>query len=282
MKKLLLLTLISVLLTAQGFAQSDLVSLTGADHPRLTLQELKIDLAADKRNIREAMYEELGRLLPTPGGLYENIWTDEYVIRIGYDTFIIDMRLISGAVIISMIIVLLMFSPLGFMLLRGGFHSLVGQLLQLSHLAPEYGRSLSTEPRKWMAKEPTARLAFRSYMRENFIPEYRNNVTAVAFLGTAFLIMTIGLRGIKFLTPHQPDLIILAIIVEISVLCTLGMTTWYERNGETASEDQVASRNKVLIDGEYISIPQIIEMLQKMQKDLEDQAKTVRVPANSP
>ena len=197
----------------------------------VTLFELSSRLSAEipARGLSEATPRELQLLLPSDGGLLANLWNPQYVTRIGSSTFLIDLRLVTLVLGYSACIVLLFFTPLGFALFRGHLHGLAGRFLLVTSIAPELGRHLMREPRKWLSRTGSARAGFSAYMREDFIPLYRNNVTALAFLGTAFLILVIGLRGIKFLVAHQPDLIIIAIIVELTVLCLLGMTTWYER-----------------------------------------------------
>ncbi|MBN1446542.1 MAG: hypothetical protein JXA28_01325, partial [Bacteroidetes bacterium] len=94
----------------------------------------------------------------------------------------------------------------------------------------------------------------------------RNNVTAAAFLGTAFLILVIGLRGIKFLVPQHPDLVIAAIIVEITVLCMLGLTTWYERSDELQSAEAVETVR--LPNDEYIDKEYVLQALRSVVEDL--------------
>lgn len=238
----------------------------------VSLADLKTELTADNRTISGATYAELEHLVVSRGGLSNNLWNDEYVFRIGESTFIVDMRLVSTVILLSLIVVLILFSPLGFMLFRGGVHALLGSTLQFLRLAPDYGEHLRLEPRKWLARESTGRLAFRAYMRESFIPQYRNNVTAVAFLGTAFLIMSIGFRGIKFMVPHQPEMIIIAIVVEITVLCMLGLSTWYER----AEEEQPAAIADTiqLPNGQYIEREYVLTALRSVVEDLNAAAAT--------
>ncbi|MBI5648036.1 MAG: hypothetical protein HY962_13985 [Ignavibacteriae bacterium] len=198
----------------------------------ITLSDLQSRLRAETpaRDLTQASIAELQRLLPSEGGVFANLWSGEYVTRIGTSTFIIDMRVITSVLALSLLCVVLFFTPLGLILFRGALHKATGKFLLATSIAPDLGRLFTREPQKWLSRGGRIRTAFAGFMREDFIPLYRNNITALAFIGTAFLILIIGLRGIKFLVPHQPDLIIVAIIIEISVLCMLGMTTWYERD----------------------------------------------------
>ncbi len=233
---------------------------------QVSLAEMETELAQGGRSLDGLTYGELERLAESPGGVAGNLWNSEFVFRIGESTFIIDMRLITSVSLLSLIVVLLLFSPIGFVVFRGGIHAFLGAVLQSFHIAPEFGEHLRYDTKKWLQKEQSARRAFRAYMRHSFIPEYRNNVTAVAFLGTAFLIFTIGMRGIKFMVPHQPDMIIMAIIVEISVLCMLGFTTWYERSDEQAPV-QTDERLR-LPNGEYLDKALVLAELQRVVEDL--------------
>jgi|GEM_PF-881801 len=238
----------------------------GGSGRTLALAELETMLAKDGRALSGASYAELEHLMPSPGGVAANLWNSAYVFRIGESTFIVDMRLITVVLLTSLGVVLLLFSPLGFMLFRGGAHALIGGVLTAFRIAPEFGEHLRREPKKWIRKEESSRRAFRAYMRHSFIPDYRNNVTAVAFLGTAFLILTIGLRGIKFMVPHQPDLIIMAIAVEITVLCMLGLTTWYERSEQLQSAETVETVR--LPNGQYIDKEYVLQALRGVVEDL--------------
>ncbi len=243
------------------------MSLSDAAHATVTLAELKSRLASQGRGISGASYRELERLAESPGGLSANLWNAEYVFRIGESTFIVDMRLISTVTLAAFVVVIVLFSPLGFTLFRGGAHALLGAALQFLRIAPEYGEHLRTEPRKWLQREHSARIAFRRYMHSAFIPAYRNNVTAIAFLGTAFLIMSIGFRGIKFMVPHQPEMIIAAIIVEITVLCMLGLSTWYERSD---SEQPASATDAVqLPNGQYLEREFVMKAIRDVVADLD-------------
>jgi hypothetical protein len=248
------------------------MTLNDAAHATVTLAQLKSSLASEGRSISGASYRELERLSESPGGLSANLWNAEYVFRIGESTFIVDMRLISTVTLAAFVIVLVLFSPLGFTLFRGGAHALLGSVLQFLRIAPEYGEHLRTEPRKWLAREQSARLAFRRYMHSAFIPAYRNNITAIAFLGTAFLIMSIGFRGIKFMVPHQPEMIIAAIIVEITVLCMLGLSTWYERS-ESEQAAPVADAVR-LPNGQYLEREFVMKAIRDVVADLDAAAAT--------
>ncbi|MCB2206195.1 hypothetical protein KQI65_15740 [bacterium] len=253
--------------TVLSSATNPSMTMSDASQAPITLAQLQSTLAAEGRSISGASYRELARLEESRGGLSANLWNAEYVFRIGESTFIVDMRLISAITLASLIIVLVLFSPLGFTVFRGGVHALLGSILQFLHIAPEYGEHLRTEPQKWLQREDSARRAFRMYMRNAFIPLYRNNITAIAFLGTAFLIMSIGFRGIKFMVPHQPEMIIMAIIVEITVLCMLGLSTWYEHS-EAQSVPEPLPETVRLPNGQYLERDFVMRAIHDVLDDL--------------
>ncbi len=237
---------------------------------RISLDDLKTRLAREDRTLAEATHDELSMLAPSGGTLVDNATNGEYVARIGLSTFILDLRMILAVIGTATLIILLFFTPLGFMLTRGRLHAAVGGILSASGIAPDFGRHLIDEPARWLRETTGARRAFALYMHNAFIPAYKNNITAVAFVGTAFLILNIGLRGIKFMTAHQPDMIIIAIVIEMSVLCLLGMTTWYEKQMEIADAQTVTStRTAVLDTDKWILREDAVRMIDKVKEDIE-------------
>lgn len=234
----------------------------------ISVWELEAILRADQpsRTLNEATPEELQRLEASPGGLLANCFNSRTVLRVGTSVFIIDMLGVSTLVCAAGFFILCFFTPFGMIFFRGGLHALVGTVLEGSGFARRLGRQLREAPHRHLQKEGSAREAFAVYMREDFIPAYKNNVTAIAFLGTAFLIFSIGLRGLKFMVPHQPGLIITAIIVEVTVLCLLGLTTWYEKMAEPATEPEPAVSTGDL-RSEFV-----IERLEEVIRDLQETA----------
>lgn len=236
----------------------------------ITLDELKAQLAREERTLAEATHDELARLAPSGGSLIDNLTNDEYVARIGLSTFILDLRMILAVIGTAALVVLLFFTPMGFMLTRGRLHAALGGILSASGIAPDFGRHLAEEPARWLREASGARRAFGLYMHNAFIPAYKNNITAIAFVGTAFLILNIGLRGIKFMTAHQPDMIIIAIVIEMTVLCLLGMTTWYEKQMEVAEARATAPADAALFDTDkWILREEAVRMIDKVKEDIE-------------
>lgn len=239
---------------------------SGPGGMQVSLSQLKARLAAETpaRSISQATATEIERLNPSEGAMWENLFNGEYVARVGTTTFIIDMTPVTLVAFGLVFTVLFFFTPWGLALFRGRLHAAAGAFLSGTGIAPDFGRQLRRLPNTWLARYGTARRAFAGYMREDFIPSYKNNVTAIAFIGTAFLIAVIGLRGIKFMVPHQPDLILIAIMVEVAVLTLLGTVTWYERQAEAEKVKTIAVTQKDL------SYDEVVRQVEHMLTDLRE------------
>lgn len=89
----------------------------------------------------------------------------------------------------------------------------------------------------------------RLYMSHHFTEKYSNNVTGLAYFGAAILIIIIGVRGLKFIPPTRPSLILGAIFLEGSMLGLLAFTLIYteeeERMDRMLKKMEDASRNQL-------------------------------------
>jgi hypothetical protein len=65
------------------------------------------------------------------------------------------------------------------------------------------------------------------------------------------------------MTAHQPDLIVIAIVVEITVLLLLGLTTWYEKEEE---EDAGVGAG---MPGKQLSVAEVQKRLDALKDELE-------------
>ena len=224
----------------------------------ITLDQYKAFLRDEGkgRDLSQASHEELAKL-------YEGGPMTERVVRIGISTFILNLAWIYGLSGFSLIVILMFFTPLGLALFRGNLHAFIGAILKATGISKKFGDHLIKKPKFWLQKEKSVRHAFAMYMHNEFIPDYKNNITAIAFIGTAFLILNIGLRGVKFMVAHQPDLIIIAIIVEITVLCLLGLTTWYEKEEE---EEEGAGAG---LPGKQLTLAEVEARLDALKSELE-------------
>ncbi|MBN1447157.1 MAG: hypothetical protein JXA28_04445 [Bacteroidetes bacterium] len=235
-----------------------------------TLEEMKRVLRDEGkgRDLSQLTHPELESIRESPGGYFGNLFNTEYVFKIGNATFIINMFAINLIILIAGTVVLFFFTPIGLFLFRGSLHAFVGAILKGTGLSNKFGEHLMKEPKKWLQREKSVRGAFALYMHNEFIPEYKNNITAIAFMGTAFLILNIGLRGVKFMTAHQPDLIVIAIVVEITVLMLLGLTTWYEKEEE---EEAGAGAG---MPGKQLTLAEVERRLDALKEELETSVRT--------
>ncbi|MDR0926487.1 MAG: hypothetical protein LBO69_01810 [Ignavibacteria bacterium] len=72
----------------------------------------------------------------------------------------------------------------------------------------------------------------RLYMSHHFCEKYQNTVTGMAYGGAAFLIVFIGIRGLKFIPADKPSFIFLSIILEFSMLSLMAVTLVFTEGEE--------------------------------------------------
>lgn len=72
----------------------------------------------------------------------------------------------------------------------------------------------------------------RLYMSHHFTEKYSNNTTGLAYGGAAILIVIIGIRGLKFIPPTRPSLILAAISLEGTMLALLAFVLMYTEEEE--------------------------------------------------
>ena len=67
------------------------------------------------------------------------------------------------------------------------------------------------------------------YMRNHFTDKYSNTILGFVYFGAAFLIVIIGLRGLKFIPISEPSLIFFSLGLEFSILITYASTLFFSR-----------------------------------------------------
>ncbi|MFC2131243.1 hypothetical protein ACFLSQ_07400 [Bacteroidota bacterium] len=72
----------------------------------------------------------------------------------------------------------------------------------------------------------------RLYMAHHFTEKYSNNVVGMAYGGAGFLIVAIGIRGLKFIPAAKPSVIMLAIFLEFTMLMLMAVTLFYTEEEE--------------------------------------------------
>ncbi len=111
----------------------------------------------------------------------------------------------------------------------------------------------------WQRNRLRIGAAMRLYMAHHFTEQYSNNVTGFAYGGAALLIVAVGIRGLKFIPPTRPSLILGAIFLEFSMLALLAFTLFY-----TEEEERM---DKMLKKMEDASRSQL-DVLQEQQRDI--------------
>lgn len=72
----------------------------------------------------------------------------------------------------------------------------------------------------------------RLYMSHHFTEKYSNMVTGCAYGGAAFLIVVVGIRGLKFIPAAKPSLVLLSTFLEFSMLCLMAFTMVFTEEEE--------------------------------------------------
>lgn len=72
----------------------------------------------------------------------------------------------------------------------------------------------------------------RLYLRNHFTEKYSNTILGFVYIGAAFLIIIIGLRGLKFIPASEPSLVFFALGLEFSILLTYAFTLMFARPEE--------------------------------------------------
>lgn len=106
----------------------------------------------------------------------------------------------------------------------------------------------------------------RLYMSHHFTEKYSNNVTGMAYGGAAFLIVAVGVRGLKFIPASKPSFILLAIFLEFTMLMLLAFTLFYteeeERMDKMMKKMEDANRSQLeILKGQQADIHQLANAL---------------------
>lgn len=164
--------------------------------------------------------------------------------------------------------------------LQEPYHFLEKQLLsmdirQLHHLSVQYGisyndleavhRAVLWEHLPFWNKVWRVNDAIRLYMRSYFTVEYGNQMLGFVYIGAALLIVIIGLRGLKFIPPTKPSIIIFALFLEFVVLILYAITVIYTPSEEARGENVVerTTRENTHTAGEKGTVQKDVENLLK-------------------
>jgi hypothetical protein len=106
----------------------------------------------------------------------------------------------------------------------------------------------------------------RLYMSHHITEKYSNLVTGLAYGGAAFLIVAVGIRGLKFIPAAKPSFILLAIFLEFTMLSLLAFTLIYteeeERMDKMLKKMEDANRSQLeALRGQQTDIHQLANAL---------------------
>lgn len=106
----------------------------------------------------------------------------------------------------------------------------------------------------------------RLYMSHHITEKYQNMVTGFAYGGAAFLIVAVGIRGLKFIPATKPSFILLAIFLEFTMLSLLAFTLIYteeeERMDKMLKKMEDANRSQLeALRGQQTDIHQLANAL---------------------
>jgi hypothetical protein len=111
----------------------------------------------------------------------------------------------------------------------------------------------------------------RMYMRFYFTFKYSNAVLGFVYVGAAVLIIIIGLRGLKFVPPTQPSLVLFALGLEFVLLIVYAITLMYSKEEEDSDSEAYKNKSRhpenFLLSNEFGSAKEIEKLLRVFIKN---------------
>jgi len=142
----------------------------------------------------------------------------------------------------------------------------------LSPIEKQFGPVIVSEiedvraARRWKRNKILATKGLRLYMTRHFAEKYSNNVQGFAYGGAALLIVIIGIRGLKFIPPTQPSILLAAITLEFSMLTLLAVTLFYTE--EEQRMDKLMRNLEESSEGQKYELINLVRTSQQQQRDL--------------
>jgi hypothetical protein len=90
------------------------------------------------------------------------------------------------------------------------------------------------------------------YMRFYFTVKYGNTVLGFVYIGAAVLIIIVGLRGLKFIPPTQPSVVLFALGLEFTLLVIYAFSLIYTKQDDE-QEAEHSSKGTGGTDYMYLS-----------------------------
>jgi hypothetical protein len=120
--------------------------------------------------------------------------------------------------------------------------------------------------RKWKRNRILVFKGLRLYMTRHFAEKYSNNVQGFAYGGAALLIVVIGIRGLKFIPPTEPSILLTAITLEFTMLTLLAVTLFYTE--EEQRMDKLIRNLEESSEGQKFELINLVRTSQQQQRDL--------------
>jgi hypothetical protein len=121
---------------------------------------------------------------------------------------------------------------------------------------------------------------FSLWMVHEMVPKYENNAQGLAYLGASVLIVVIGLRGIQILTKDNSTFIILALLLEFTLIGILGIMVFYKPEDNKQNVDIEARVSIRSLNDELAKTKEALESLQenvrKVSKDIAGNVESLR------
>lgn len=142
----------------------------------------------------------------------------------------------------------------------------------LTPIAKEFGPVIVSEiedvraANKWKRNKLMVFKGLRLYMVRHFSEHYSNNVQGFAYGGAAFLIVIIGIRGLKFIPATEPSILLAAISLEFVMLLLLAITLYYTE--EEQRMDKLMTNLQESSEGQTYELINLVRTSQQQQRDL--------------
>jgi hypothetical protein len=142
----------------------------------------------------------------------------------------------------------------------------------LSPIEKEFGPVIVNEiedvraAKRWKRNRLLVFKGLRLYMTRHFAEKYGNNVQGFAYGGAAILIVVIGIRGLKFIPPTQPSILLAAISLEFTLLLLLSITLFYTE--EEQRMDKLIRNLEESSEGQKYELINLVRTSQQQQRDL--------------
>lgn len=103
--------------------------------------------------------------------------------------------------------------------------------------------------------------AIKFYMRQYFTVQYSNSILGLVYIGAAALIIIIGIRGLKFIPPSEPSIILFALGLEFVLLIIYALTLMYSRQEDLPNNEHHTEKLDMFFGGDNVGGSKEVEDL---------------------